>query len=102
VQTYDAVVLATGYERQLHRHLLEPLQEYLGDFEVARDYRIKTDARCQASIYMQGFCESSHGLSDTLLSVLPIRADEIAESLYASVAQSNRDQAVLERLLAVG
>jgi L-ornithine N5-oxygenase len=102
VQTYDAVVLATGYERQLHRHLLEPLREYLGDFEVARDYRIKTDARCQASIYMQGFCESSHGLSDTLLSVLPIRADEIAESLYARVAQSGRDQAVLERLLAVG
>lgn len=102
LQTYDAVVLATGYERQLHRHLLEPLNEYLGDFEVARDYRIKTDARCQASIYMQGFCESSHGLSDTLLSVLPIRADEIAESLYASMSQGGRDQAVLQRLLAVG
>ena len=26
--------------------------------------------------------EASHGLSDTLLSVLPIRADEIAGSLY--------------------
>ncbi|MBC3949249.1 lysine N(6)-hydroxylase/L-ornithine N(5)-oxygenase family protein [Pseudomonas folii] len=102
VQTYDAVVLATGYERQLHRHLLEPLSEYLGDFEVNRDYRIKTDSRCKASIYMQGFCESSHGLSDTLLSVLPIRADEIAESLYANVARAGRDQSVLERLLAVG
>lgn len=102
LQRYDAVVLATGYERQLHRHLLEPLRDYLGDFEVARDYRIKTDARCQASIYMQGFCESSHGLSDTLLSVLPIRADEIATSLYANVKDAGRDQAVLERLLAVG
>ncbi|MCD5987042.1 lysine N(6)-hydroxylase/L-ornithine N(5)-oxygenase family protein [Pseudomonas sp. CDFA 553] len=102
VQTYDAVVLATGYERQLHRHLLEPLSEYLGDFEVSRDYRIKSDSRCKASIYMQGFCESSHGLSDTLLSVLPIRADEIAESLYANVARAGRDQSVLERLLAVG
>jgi L-ornithine N5-oxygenase len=102
LQRYDAVVLATGYERQLHRHLLAPLNDYLGDFEVARDYRIKTDARCQASVYMQGFCESSHGLSDTLLSVLPIRADEIAASLYANVKDAGRDQAVLERLLAVG
>ncbi|WP_426111228.1 lysine N(6)-hydroxylase/L-ornithine N(5)-oxygenase family protein [Pseudomonas sp. DSP3-2-2] len=101
-QVYDAVVLATGYERQLHRHLLAPLAEYMGDFEVSRDYRIKTDARCQASVYMQGFCEASHGLSDTLLSVLPIRADEIAASLYANVAQSNRGAAVLERVLAVG
>ena len=85
-----------------HAVHLKPLNEYLGDFEVARDYRIKTDARCHASIYMQGFCESSHGLSDTLLSVLPIRADEIAESVYASMSQGSRDQAVLERLLAVG
>src|SRR5690606_19761876 len=97
-----AVVLATGYERQLHRHLLAPLAEYMGDFEVSRDYRIKTDARCQASVYMQGFCEASHGLSDTLLSVLPIRADEIAASLYANVAQHNRGAAVPERVLAVG
>ncbi|HEX8541129.1 MAG TPA: SidA/IucD/PvdA family monooxygenase [Pseudomonas sp.] len=101
-QVYDAVVLATGYERQLHRHLLAPLAEYMGDFEVSRDYRIKTDARCQASVYMQGFCEASHGLSDTLLSVLPIRADEIAASLYANVAQSHRGASVLERVLAVG
>jgi L-ornithine N5-oxygenase len=101
-RTYDAVVLATGYERQLHRHLLAPLAEYMGDFEVSRDYRIKTDARCQASVYMQGFCEASHGLSDTLLSVLPIRADEIAASLYASVAQGVRDASAPQRVLAVG
>ncbi|MOA26282.1 L-ornithine 5-monooxygenase [compost metagenome] len=31
---------------------------------------------------MQGFCQASHGLSDTLLSILPVRADEIAGSLY--------------------
>jgi len=82
VRNYDAVVLATGYERQMHRKLLAPLEEYLGDFEVDRNYRLITDERCKAGIYMQGFCQASHGLSDTLLSVLPIRADEIAGSLY--------------------
>ena len=66
---YDAVILATGYERQMHRELLAPLQAYMGDFEVARDYRIVTDERCKAGIYIQGFSQASHGLSDTLLSI---------------------------------
>ncbi|MFV0889401.1 lysine N(6)-hydroxylase/L-ornithine N(5)-oxygenase family protein [Metapseudomonas otitidis] len=79
---YDAVVLATGYERQAHRELLEPLAPWLGDFEVARDYRLRTDDTFRPALYMQGFCQASHGLSDTLLSVLPIRADEIAASLH--------------------
>ncbi|MNG92555.1 L-ornithine 5-monooxygenase [compost metagenome] len=82
VQHYDAVVLATGYERQLHRQLLAPLDAYLQGYEVDRSYRLLTDERCKASLYMQGFSQASHGLSDTLLSVLPVRADEIAASLY--------------------
>ena len=99
-QYYDAVILATGYERQMHRHLLAPLAEYLGDFEVGRDYRIVTDARCKAGIYMQGFCQASHGLSDTLLSVLPIRAEEISASLYAHDKTRNQQATTAERLLA--
>ncbi|HCR1545527.1 ornithine monooxygenase [Pseudomonas putida] len=79
---YDAVVLATGYERQMHRELLEPVAQYLEGFEVGRDYRVQADARFKAAVYMQGFCQATHGLSDTLLSVLPIRAEEIAESLF--------------------
>ena len=66
--------------------LLEPLAEYLGDFQVGRDYRLQSDPRCQAAIYMQGFCQASHGLSDTLLSVLPVRAEEIANSLHQHIA----------------
>ena len=99
-QHYDAVILATGYERQMHRHLLAPLAEYLGDFEVGRDYRIVTDERCKAGIYMQGFCQASHGLSDTLLSVLPIRADEISASLYAHDKRNSQHPAVTEPMLA--
>jgi L-ornithine N5-oxygenase len=80
---YDAVILATGYQRSSHRELLAPLQSYLGDFTVGRDYRMQTDPRLRAGIYMQGFSQDSHGLSDTLLSVLPMRALEIAESIFA-------------------
>jgi L-ornithine N5-oxygenase len=97
---YDAVILATGYERQMHRQLLSPMAEYLGDYDVDRDYRLITDSRCKAGIYMQGFCQASHGLSDTLLSILPIRADEIARSLYAHTKTGERNRSVLDLLLA--
>jgi L-ornithine N5-oxygenase len=36
------------------------LEAYLGDFEVSRDYRIVTDERCKAGIYIQGFSQASH------------------------------------------
>ena len=100
VSHYDAVILATGYERQMHRELLAPLQAYMGDFEVARDYRIVTDERCKAGIYIQGFSQASHGLSDTLLSVLPIRADEIAASLYENDRHRGKARSVQDLLLA--
>ena len=99
-QHYDAVILATGYERQMHRHLLAPLAEYLGDFEVDRDYRIVTDPRCKAGIYMQGFSQASHGLSDTLLSVLPIRAEEISASMYAHEKSRSKRSELAEHALA--
>ncbi|ACE83718.1 lysine N(6)-hydroxylase/L-ornithine N(5)-oxygenase family protein [Cellvibrio japonicus] len=86
-ERYDAVILATGYERKQHRHLLAQLDRYLGDYSVGRDYRIQTDPRCKPAIYMQGFCESTHGLSDTLLSVLPYRSEEIAVSLHNYLRQ---------------
>ena len=99
-QAYDAVILATGYERHMHRHLLAPLAEYLGEFEVDRDYRIVTDERCKAGIYMQGFCQASHGLSDTLLSVLPIRAEEISASLYGYEKDRTKSGVSAEQMLA--
>ncbi len=86
-RTYDAVILATGYERQAHRQLLEPLAAYLNEYQVGRDYRLLAAPGFQAAVYMQGFCQASHGLSDTLLSVLPIRAEEIADSLYDFVGR---------------
>ncbi|MNP41137.1 L-ornithine 5-monooxygenase [compost metagenome] len=80
------MILATGYERRSHRELLAPLQGYLEDFSVDRDYRALASPDLQAAVYLQGFCEASHGLSDTLLSVLPARAAEIGQSLYHSLA----------------
>lgn len=83
--TYDLVVLATGYERDGHRQLLKPLREHLGRFEVDRHYRLRTSGDFQPTIFLQGACEASHGLSDTLLSVLAVRADEIGQALSTAL-----------------
>lgn len=80
-QTYDVVVLATGYERRTHEHLLADLRPWLEGFDGERDYRLRTHDDFLAGIYLQGYCEPTHGLSDTLLSILATRSAEIATSL---------------------
>ncbi|WP_193076027.1 lysine N(6)-hydroxylase/L-ornithine N(5)-oxygenase family protein [Pseudomonas sp. FME51] len=82
---YDAIILATGYERRTHRSLLAPLEGHLQDFEVDREYRALASPTLHAPVFLQGFCEASHGLSDTLLSVLPMRSEEISKALYRAL-----------------
>lgn len=81
---YDAVILATGYTRQDHKALLAPLAPYLQDFSVDRNYRLNSTENFKPSIFLQGACEDSHGLSDTLLSVMAVRSKEISTALSAS------------------
>ena len=82
---YDAVVLATGYAREQHKALLTPLAPYLGDFSVDRHYRLGSTPDFHPAIFLQGACESSHGLSDTLLSVTSVRTGEIGNALLKAI-----------------
>ncbi|KQQ35969.1 ornithine monooxygenase [Duganella sp. Leaf126] len=82
-RSYDAVVLATGYRRQTHRRLLAPLAPWFDLADVGRDYRLRGPQDCAAGVFLQGCCEDTHGLSDTLLSVLAIRSQEIAGAMLA-------------------
>jgi L-ornithine N5-monooxygenase len=82
----DGLVLATGYTRDARSPLLEAIAPWLESddgacFTVERDYRVRTVAGFRPKVFLQGFCESTHGLSDTLLSVLPVRAGEIVGSV---------------------
>ncbi len=79
---FDVVVAATGYRRDDHRRLLEGLAPYLGEFKVGRDYRIEARDDFLPGIWLQGGCEATHGLSDTLLSILATRSAEICASLH--------------------
>jgi L-ornithine N5-oxygenase len=79
--TYDAVVLATGYTRQQHHGLLKDLKPYLPGMRVDRNYRLISSPQFKPAIFLQGSCEPSHGLSDTLLSITAIRTKEISDAL---------------------
>jgi L-ornithine N5-oxygenase len=87
----DGVVLATGFQRPRRHPLLRDLSQYLlttvdGEYQVTRDYRARSVETFNPKIFLQGFCETTHGLPDTVLSVLPARSWEIAQALTADGA----------------
>jgi L-ornithine N5-monooxygenase len=91
-ETYDVAVLATGYRRDHYKSLLTPLMPYLNDYSVNRQYRINSLPEFKPAIFLQGACEISHGLSDTLLSVTAVRTNEIAQELIGVIDQSKKIQ----------
>ena len=85
----DAVIVATGYTRNAHQKLLAPCwdlrEENSKEWSVQRDYRVRFRPGIvgdRAGIWLQGCCEASHGLSDSLLSILSIRAGELVDSIF--------------------
>ncbi|KAF2115716.1 L-ornithine 5-monooxygenase (L-ornithine N(5)-oxygenase) [Lophiotrema nucula] len=88
----DAVFVATGYHRDLHETLLKNARHLMpgGDLEdakwqVQRDYKVHfADKKVSkdAGVWLQGCCETSHGLSDTLLSILATRGGQIVKSIF--------------------
>ena len=81
---YDAVICATGYTREPIPALLDPIRPFMEAESVDRHYRLPLrEADPRLSLHLQGFAEASHGLTETLLSILPIRAAAIAETILA-------------------
>ncbi|HEU5469671.1 MAG TPA: SidA/IucD/PvdA family monooxygenase [Actinophytocola sp.] len=103
--TADRVVLATGY-RDLGGHdraervpaLLAGLagvlriDDELG-LSVGLDYRVGTEPGVPP-IYVNGLCETSHGLGDAgSFSLLALRSKAITESLHVALATAGRNGA---------
>ena len=87
----DAVIVATGYARDAHEDMLKDLvhlnPNWTGVWQVGRNYKLdlnKDLVEEDAGIWLQGSNESSHGISDTLLSILATRSGEIVESIFGS------------------
>jgi L-ornithine N5-oxygenase len=90
----DALILATGYNDNNCIKLLTELDPHLkkcstNTYEVKSDYQIKTDDVMQPKIYLQGYCEHSHGPSDPTLAVLSTRAEVILDSIRSSTRMCN-------------
>lgn len=87
----DAVILATGYIRNAHEKMLKSLEhlrpEADNNWRVRRDYKVEMDASkvsVDAGVWLQGCNESTHGLSDTLLSTLATRGGEMVDSIFGT------------------
>ncbi len=84
-----ALILATGYKRPMPINCLSGLNDYLDLNEYGylfnRDYSVKTTKNISPNIYIQGYAEQSHGFSEILVSLMPVRAKEIMHSIQENL-----------------
>ncbi len=82
----DALVLATGYHRDLDEWVFAEVLPHVvrnetGGLALSDACRVRTTPDITAGLYAQGLAEHSFGLGDTLLSLLPFRAEAIARDI---------------------
>ncbi|MEU4392173.1 SidA/IucD/PvdA family monooxygenase [Kribbella sp. NPDC023855] len=80
----DLVLLGTGFVREMPA-MVRDLAAAIGldRIEVSRRYRLELNEQSDAACYLQGVNEATHGIADSLLSVLGNRAGDIANDLLA-------------------
>jgi L-ornithine N5-oxygenase len=85
----DLVFLGTGFDRRMPR-LIRDLGDELGldEIAVSRAYRLELGEPAEAACYLQGVNEGSHGVGDSLFSVMAIRAADTLRDILADRAGS--------------
>jgi L-ornithine N5-oxygenase len=85
----DLVFLGTGFSWETPR-LVRRLTDAIGldRVQVTRAYQLILDEPSTAACYLQGINEATHGIGDSLLSVLAHRAQDIASDIIAHRAGS--------------
>ncbi|MFG2043636.1 SidA/IucD/PvdA family monooxygenase [Dactylosporangium sp. NPDC048998] len=80
--TTDLVLLGTGFAPEMPA-LVRRLAGSLGltDIAVTRDYRLIVNRPSAAACYLQGVNEATHGIADSLLSILANRANDIVDDI---------------------
>ena len=101
----DLVFLGTGFVREMPA-LVRGLGAAIGldRIEVSRQYRLKLGEPSDAACYLQGVNEATHGIADSLLSVLGNRAAEVTQDILARRAGKRVNgvhRATAEQLTAV-
>jgi L-ornithine N5-oxygenase len=80
----DLVLLGTGFNRQMPK-VIRDLAASVSTEEVSvsRSYRMNLPPAVRAGCYLQGVNEATHGIADSLLSLLAIRSEEIVRDLLS-------------------
>ncbi|MEU4730225.1 MULTISPECIES: SidA/IucD/PvdA family monooxygenase [unclassified Streptomyces] len=80
----DLVLLGTGFVRAMP-WAVKALAESIGleRVDVSRNYRLDLGRPASAACYLQGVNEATHGIADSLLSVLAGRSAEITQDILA-------------------
>ena len=80
----DVVLLGTGFVNRMPKLVRDLAAAVdLDEVTVDRNYRMSLPDRVAADCYLQGVNEATHGIADSLLSVLAMRAGEIVSDLLA-------------------
>lgn len=91
----DVVLLGTGFARGMPaavRHLAAAVG--IDRVEVTRGYRLVLGGPSTGACYLQGVNEATHGIADSLLSVLASRAGDIAADIFTHRLESQGEPAV--------
>lgn len=83
---FDAAILATGYYPPSLTDIVPSIAPHIardpfGEVVLDRHYSVKTHCDIGGKIYLQGASESQHGFTNTLLSALPLRSQEILQDI---------------------
>ncbi|WJK43537.1 SidA/IucD/PvdA family monooxygenase [Solwaraspora sp. WMMA2056] len=78
----DMVFLGTGYDPRMPA-MVRAMADRIGlsDITVSRRYRVDLAETAWGAIYLQGVNERTHGIADSLISVLAHRSQEITEDM---------------------
>jgi L-ornithine N5-oxygenase len=90
----DLVLLGTGYDPRMPA-LVRDLAASVGleDVSVSRSYRVDLGDSAWGAVYLQGVNEQTHGIADSLISVLAHRSHDILTDLLARRAVTERRSA---------
>lgn len=98
----NAIVYATGYRpsdptRVLGRSARFCRRDLAGRLSIGRDHRLDLTIPSRAGLFVTGTSEHSHGLSETLLSNVAVRAGELLESMLKDTLDLTGDSIDEER-----
>ncbi len=80
--TFDLVVLGTGYKNEVPALLGGAMRSLaIDELGVSRNYRASVPCAPGASLHVLGINEATHGISDTLLSVVGFRAKCVLDDM---------------------